>query len=47
MKLSKNYNSNVSTIDELLHINESYDLLKKEFIIGTKHITLYFIDGIR
>lgn len=45
MKLSKNYNSNISTIDELLHINESFDLLKKEFMIGSKHITLYFIDG--
>ena len=44
-KLSKDYLKNLTYVDEILHINENFDLIKKQLKIGDDELTLYFIDG--
>lgn len=45
MNLTSDYISNINNLDETLCINDSYDLIRKDFIIGDKKVSFYFIDG--
>lgn len=45
MKLGSEINKNMSIIDATLKPEKSFDVIKREFIIGGKAATLYFIDG--
>lgn len=44
-RLSKFYRENVAVLDNVLRVNESFDLLKKVMKIGNDEITMYYIDG--
>lgn len=43
--LSKDFDTNVRMINELLHIEESFDLIYRTIEIGGKKACLYFING--
>ena len=45
MKLSDSYEENVRKMDELLRVDESFDLLKKTLQVGDGWLTFYYIDG--
>lgn len=45
MNLTSDYISNLKNLDEILHIKDSYDLIRKDFILGDKKVSFYFIDG--
>lgn len=43
--ISGNFNEDVKRIDNELYIGESFDLLKKDMVIGGRKAALYFING--
>lgn len=43
--LAKDINENVTNLNQILKIDESYDLMYRTFIIGNRKSCLYFIDG--
>ncbi|MBQ8718150.1 MAG: spore germination protein [Clostridia bacterium] len=43
--LSESYADNVRRMDQILAIDDSFDLLKKTIRIGQDELTLYYIDG--
>ena len=43
--IKKNIDENIKALDNILHINDSFDLLKREFTIGGKKAVMYFING--
>ncbi|MBE6583654.1 MAG: spore germination protein [Ruminococcaceae bacterium] len=45
IKLCGDYRENVKTIDEILHPERNFDILKKQLTVGKDELTLYFIDG--
>lgn len=44
-KISDNYKENVEMLDEVFHVKENYDILKKVLKIGDDEVTMYYIDG--
>ncbi len=44
-KLSDNYAQNVSVMDQVLRVNESFDIIKKRLCFGDGEATFYYIDG--
>ena len=44
-KLSKDYKTNIATLDRVFSVKENFDILKKTLVIGEDELTLYFIDG--
>ncbi len=45
MNLTKNIEENKKLLDERLPFGKSYDILKRELVIGGKNAVMYFIDG--
>lgn len=45
IKLSENYESSLKSLENMLHINESFDILKKPMTIGEKKACLLMVDG--
>jgi stage V sporulation protein AF len=43
--LSSSYSENVSTLDRLLRVRESFDIIKKPLQVGSDEVTFYYIDG--
>lgn len=43
--ITSNLKNNEKKIDEILHINESFDILKRKFNIGTRKCVMYYING--
>lgn len=43
--ITGNFENDIKKIDEILHIDESFDLLKRELMIGNKKTVIYFING--
>ena len=43
--LTEIYRENVKLFDEILHVNENFDLIKKVLSVGNDELTLYYIDG--
>lgn len=43
--IKKNINENIKTFDEILHIEESFDVLKRQFTVGGKKAVMYYING--
>lgn len=43
--LSESYQDNVSLLDEVLHVKENFDILKKILRVADGELTLYYIDG--
>ena len=44
-KLTADYYQNIRTIDKILRVNESFDIIKKEMEISGHKLTFYYIDG--
>ena len=44
-RLCADYKKNVAIIDEILRVDQSFDLLKKVIRVGEDELTLYYIDG--
>jgi len=45
LKLSENYEQNVRKIDEILRVEDSFDVLKKKLVLPDGELSLYFVDG--
>ena len=45
MSLSGNFDSDVSLLDRILRVDESFDMLKRELIYAKKRAVMYYIDG--
>lgn len=45
LKLTENYEENVRMMDDLLHVGDSFDVIRKDMQIGPDKMTLYYIDG--
>ena len=45
MKLCEDYRENIKTLDRLLRVEESFDIIKKELQLEDGRLTLYYIDG--
>ncbi len=43
--ITKNLKENEKKLDEILHIHESFDILKRNFKIGNRDGVMYFING--
>ena len=43
--LGENYAQNVATLDRLLRVEQSFDVLKKKLVLSDGELTLYFVDG--
>lgn len=43
--LGSKFEDNIKTIDEILRVNESFDLIKREMIMADKRVVMYYIDG--
>ena len=44
-KLSFSFTENVQKLDTLLNINENFDIIKKEMVISSKRVAMYYVDG--
>ena len=44
-RMGKQFSENVRELNKRLRIDESYDLIGKDLIIGGRQARLYFIDG--
>lgn len=44
-ELSFSFEENIATIDRVLNVNESFDIIKRELEINSKRIVMYYIDG--
>ncbi len=44
-RLSTVYKENVASIDEILRVEQNFDILKKVLTVGQDELTLYYIDG--
>ena len=43
---SNNYDENINTIDNALRVNESFDIVCRNFVFAQRKAKLYFIDGL-
>ena len=44
--LQDDFDANVSLVDRILRVRESFDLIRKDLAIGQARVTLYYIDGL-
>ena len=44
-KFCSDYNYNIKLIDDVLRVNESFDLIKRELLINNKQVVMYYVDG--
>ena len=44
-RLTEDYYKNVRMVDEILHVKENFDIIKKGLKIGEDELTLYYVDG--
>ena len=45
LQLCDDYRENVQRVDEILHVRENFDIIKKVLFIGEQEATFYYIDG--
>lgn len=45
LRLTRDYSENVRMIDGLLHVEDNFDVIRKDLQIGPDRMTLYYIDG--
>ena len=45
MKLTDVYAENVRKMDDMLHVGDNFDVIRKDLQIGPDRMTLYYIDG--
>ena len=44
-ELSRDFNENIDTLDRILNIKENFDLIKREMVINSQRVTMYYVDG--
>ena len=44
-ELSFDYDKNVEIIDKELNVKENFDIIKRELLISSQRITMYYVDG--
>lgn len=44
-RLSVDYNQNISSMDNILHVDENFDIIKKDMIVAGNRLAFYYIDG--
>ena len=45
MRFSTRYSDNTEMLDKILEPDKSFDIIKRDLIIGGREAVLYFIDG--
>ena len=45
LRLTQDYGENVRLMDDLLHVGDNFDVIRKDLQIGQDRMTLYYIDG--
>ena len=45
LELCNDYRENVRRVDDVLHVHENFDIIKKVLFIGEQEATFYYIDG--
>ncbi len=43
--IKKSVKENIKVFDDILHVDESFDILKREFVVGGKNAVMYYING--
>ena len=43
--LTKNYRDNVALMDDILRVKDNFDLIRKDLVVGSDRLTMYYIDG--
>ncbi len=44
-ELSCDFNENIDTLDRILNVKENFDLIKREMVISSQRVTMYYVDG--
>lgn len=44
-ELSNDFDENIDTLDGILNIKENFDLIKREMVINSNRVTMYYVDG--
>ena len=44
-ELSFDFDENIDTLDRILNIKENFDLIKREMVIHSHRVTMYYVDG--
>ena len=44
-ELSMDFDENIDTLDGILNIKENFDLIKREMVINSQRVTMYYVDG--
>ena len=44
-KLSLNFDENIRCLDELLNVENNFDIIKREMCINSQKVTMYYVDG--
>ena len=42
---SKSYRDNVALMDGILRVKDNFDLIRKDLVVGSDRLTMYYIDG--
>lgn len=43
--LSTDFNENIDTLDRILNVKKSFDIIKREMEISSKKVVMYYVDG--
>lgn len=43
--LTKSYRDNVALMDDILRVKDNFDLIRKDLVVGSDRLTMYYIDG--
>ena len=44
-ELSYNFDDNVEALDKILRIKENFDIIKREMVINSQRLVMYYVDG--
>ena len=44
-KFSADFTLNVNTIDTELNVSENFDIIKREMLINSHRVVMYYVDG--
>ena len=44
-ELSCNFDENIDTLDGILNVKENFDIIKREMVINSQRVTMYYVDG--
>ena len=44
-ELSCDFDENIDTLDRILNVKENFDIIKREMVINSQKVTMYYVDG--